>query len=145
MKNIFPFKLPSRWTTFPMIYGDDQIIAEVSSWTLTTRIWVNDEIVDKKSVSRVQTIDKEKLSETHTFRLPNGKDIILTTGVSVSDGMLFCSAEADGTVFYEKSFSEPESEAEPASVKSTLLTMIPAGIAGGVMGYFVTQFILGAF
>ena len=128
-----------------MIYGGDQIIAEVSSWTIATRIWVNDEIVDKNSVSRVQTIDKEKVSEAHTFRLPNGQEIVLTTGVSLLDGMFFCSAEADGPVFYEKSFSEPESEAEPASLKSSLMTLIPAGIAGGVMGYFVTQFILGAF
>ncbi|MEM7492733.1 MAG: hypothetical protein AAF296_05085 [Pseudomonadota bacterium] len=145
MKNLFSFKLPSRWTTFPMIYGDDQIIAEVSSWTITTRIWVNDEIVDKKSVSRVQTIDKEKARETHTFRLPNGKEIILTTGVSLLDGMLFCSAEADGSVFYEKSFSEPEGEPEPESLTSILITFIPAGIISGLAGYFVTQFILGAF
>ena len=145
MKKIFSFKLPSQWTTFPMIYGGDQIVAEVSSWTMKTRIWVNDEIVDKTKISRFQTIDKEKVSETHAFRLPNGQEIVLTTGVSLSDGMFFCSAEADGTVFYEKSFSQPDSEAEPASLKSSLMTLIPAGIAGGVMGYFVTQFILGAF
>lgn len=147
MKNLFSFQLPSLRTTFPMIYKGDQILAEVSHWTMATRIWVNDEVVDKKNISRFRTIDKEKASETHTFALPNGDEVTLTVGASLSNGMLFCSAEAGETVFYQKDFSEgnPEIEVKPTSFKSTLLTLIPAGIAGGVMGYFVTQFILGAF
>ena len=143
MKNLFSFKLPSQWTTVPIIYKGDQIVAEISSWTNTTRIWLNDEIVDEKKGWRFDAVDKEKVSKVHEFRLPGGEHVSLTVGYSLLDGMLFCSAEADGTVFYEKSFSEPEPE-EPPTVMNTVLTLIPAGIAGGVMGYFVTQFILGA-
>lgn len=141
MKNLFSYKLPSQWVTFPMIYGGDQIVAKVSNWTTTTRIWVNDEIVEKNKISRVQTIDKEKVSETRTFSLPSGEKVSLTVGCSLSDGKLFCSAEADGRVFYEKSFSE----SEPASSekRDSLLLIIPAAIFGGLLGYLVTQFILG--
>lgn len=144
MKNLFALRLPSQWTLFPMIYGNDQIIAEVSSWTMATRIRVNDEIIHKGNVSRVQIINDEKVSETHTFSLPDGKEIVLTTGISVTDGKLFCSAEADGTLFYEKSFSEPESQHEETSLASTVASYIIAGIIGGFGGYYITQFILGA-
>ncbi len=144
MKNLFSFKLPSYWVTFPMIYRGDQIIAKVSNWTMSTRIWVNDEIVEKSKISRFQTVDKEKVSETRTFSLHSGEQISLTVGINLSDGMFFCSAEADGTIFYEKSFSETKPD-EPATLTSTLITIIPAAIAGAVMGYFITHFILGAF
>ena len=141
MKNLFSFKLPSQWVTFPMIYRGDQIIAEVSNWTLKTRIWVNDEIVEKKQISRVQTLDKEKVSETRTFKLPSGEEISLTIGCSLSDGMFFCSAAADGTVFYEKNFSE-DAPTEPEQ-QDSLLLLIPAPAIGGFLGYLVTHFILG--
>lgn len=141
MKNLFSFKLPSQWVTFPMIYRGDQIIAEVSNWTLKTKIWVNDEIVEKKQISRVQTVDKEKFSETRRFKLPSGEEVSLTVGCSLSDGMLFCSAEADGTIFYEKSFSE-DAPASPEK-EDSLLLIIPAAAIGGLLGYFVTQLILG--
>ena len=149
MKNLFAFKLPSLRTTFPIVYGGNQIIAEVSHWTMATKIRVNDEIIDKKNIARSQTIDDEKVSQAHTFNLPNGEEVIVTTGASLSDGMLFCLAEAGGIIFYEKSdskgASEPDVEPEPLSLKKTLMILIPAGVAGGVMGYVITQFILGAF
>lgn len=142
MKNLFSFKLPSQWTKLPMIYKGDQIVAEISSWTNTSRIWVNDEIVDQRKGWRFESVDQEKVSKVHEFRTSNGERVSLTLGYSLSDGMLFCSAEADGTVFYEKNFSDIEPK--PSSEKSHLLALIPAGVAGGAMGYFVTQLILGA-
>lgn len=143
MKNSFSFKLPSRWTRLPMVYKSDQIVAEISSWTNTTRVWLNDEIVDEKKGWRFDTVDKEQVSRIHKFCLPNGECVSLIVGFSLSDGMLFCSAEVDGTVFYEKRFSETEPD-EASTSTDTFWTLIPAWIAGGVMGYFITQFFLGA-
>jgi len=142
MKNLLSFKLPRQWTTLPMIYKGDQIVAEISTWTNTTRIWLNDEIIDQKKGWRFDTVDKEKVSRVHEFGLPGGERVHLTVGYSLSDGMLLCTAAVDGKVIYEKSFSETESD-EPSTFTNTLLTIIPAGIAGGVMGYFFTQFIFG--
>ena len=143
MKNSFSFKLPDQWTRLPVIYKSDQIVAEISSWTNTTRVWLNDEIVDEKKGWRFDTVDREQVSRVHKFCLPGGECVSLTVGFSLLDGMLFCSAEVDGTVFYEKHFSETEPD-KASTLKDTFLTLVPAGIAGGVMGYLVTQFILGA-
>ena len=104
MKNLFTFRLPRQWTRLPMIYESDQIVAEISSWTNTTRIWLNDEIIDQKKGWRFDTVDKEKVSKVHEFRLPGGEHLSLTVGNSLSEGMLFCKAKADGTVNLEKSF-----------------------------------------
>lgn len=143
MKNSFSFKLPDQWIKLPMVHKGDQIVAEISSWTNTTRIWLNDEIVDEKKGWRFDTVGKKQVSRVHKFCLPEGECVSLTVGIGLSDGMFFCSAEADGTVFYEKRFSEPEPD-EASTLTSTFLALIPAGIAGGIMGYFVTKFILGA-
>ena len=142
MKNAFSFKLPRQWTVFPMVYKGDQIVAEISHWTNRTRIWLNDEIIDQKKGSRFNTVDNEKVCRVHEFNLPSGERVSLSVGISLSDGMFLCTATVDGKAFYEKSFSETKPE-EPPTFKDTLLTLIPAGIAGGVMGYFVTHYILG--
>ncbi|MAP96487.1 MAG: hypothetical protein CMK07_16200 [Ponticaulis sp.] len=111
-------KVSLGWVTFPFVYKGQQIIAQASTWSAKTRIWLNDEIVDE--------IDSWKFSETHDVTLPDGEVVQVTLGYRWGT-TLYCEAHAGGEKLFTKGVTQD------AKGVLALGVMLGAGIAIGAL------------
>lgn len=125
-------KVSLGWVTFPFVYKGQQIIAQASTWSPRTRIWLNDEIVDE--------IDSWKFSETHNVTLPDGEVIQVTLGYRWGT-TLYCEAHAGGEKLFTKGITQD------AKGLLALGLFLLSGLAVGALAYptgvFVGGFIAG--
>ena len=122
-------KVSLGWVTFPFVYKGQQIIAQASTWSPRTRIWLNDEIVDE--------IDSWKFSETHDVTLPDGEIIQVTLGYRWGT-TLYCEAHAGGEKLFTKGITQD------AKGVVALAAFLAAGLAMGAVMYPLGVYIGGA-
>ena len=115
-----PFHMSLSWVTFPFVYKGHQIIAQASTWSGQSRIWLDDEVVSmQRSFS---------LSDDHTISLPDGEQMTVRLAHNWHL-FLFAEAYVDGERIYSS---------KAASQKSQLKTvgfLFLIGLVAGVLSY----------
>lgn len=131
--NVPKMKVSLGWVTFPFVYRGQQIIAQASTWSAKTRIWLNDEIVDE--------IDSWKFKETHDVTLPDGEVVQVTLGYRWGT-TLYCEAHAGGQKLFTKGVTQD------AKGLLALGAMLVAGVVIGAlmfpMGLYIGEAISAA-
>lgn len=132
MEKHFAVNVNGRWATFPFSLGGRQIIAQISTWTNETRIWLNDDIVARRRGWFFDFLEDQKVGRDHTLQLSDSEQIDIRIGYHLEGGM-FCKATVNGVVVFEDRITEEDE----GPVSKGLLFL--AGIGGAAIGYLSVQ------